>query len=83
MPALSKEGDRFKRVDMLIDVATKALRIKFDQLHPPETLQETLRSNKCKIIRHISRNQENILYSITGKLNIILSLCFFGINRFI
>lgn len=74
MAALSKEEDRFTRVNMLIGVATQALRIKFNQWQPPGALPVTLHKIKTKIIPSITRIQENILYPKLGKLHIISSL---------
>lgn len=70
MTALSKKKDRFERVEMLIGVATKALRIKFDQLHPPATLQETLRTYQTEIMPYLDRDQEIIDY---GKIDTVSS----------
>ncbi|CAC5379184.1 unnamed protein product [Mytilus coruscus] len=66
MAALSRKGDRFKRAELLIDVGTAALRSKFDILHPPETLKDTLMKNKLFIMPKRSRQELAIPYPKSG-----------------
>ncbi|XP_071121715.1 uncharacterized protein [Mytilus edulis] len=80
MAALSQEGDRFKRAEMLIDIGTDALRLKFDELLPTTTLQETLQPMKSVMKRKASRPHVAILYPTNGtvlSMNMDLTLMAF------
>ncbi|CAC5410137.1 unnamed protein product [Mytilus coruscus] len=60
------EEDRFIRTQKLMDVATDALRVKFDDWHPPKTLKETLRFYKKNIMKNINRKDQDKLYPESG-----------------
>lgn len=66
MAALSQEGDRFKRADLLLDIGTEALRLKFDKWLPQTKLQEKLQEVKNDMKRLTDRTQFPKLYPKYG-----------------
>lgn len=67
MAALSQAEDRFKRAELLIDIGTQALRLRFDEWRPPTTLQEKLQEAEHIIKRIASCQQIKTLYPKYGK----------------
>ncbi|XP_063400193.1 uncharacterized protein LOC134684814 [Mytilus trossulus] len=60
------DEDRFIRIQKLMGAATDALRQKFDERHPPKTLEETLKFYKKGIMKNINRTDQEKLYPKSG-----------------
>lgn len=72
MAAISKQEDKFIRLEKLIDLGTKALRHKFNILLPPYKLQKQMETFKPNITHRISRQEFDRLYPQGGGNNLQL-----------
>lgn len=70
MAAISKQEDKFIRLEKLIDLGTKALRHKFNILLPPYKLQKQMETFKPTITHRISRQEFDRLYPQGGGNNL-------------
>ena len=71
LSTLTEEESNFLRfLNLILRIATEAVRAYFDAVHPPATLQNDLASNHHTLSqirgRVIKKHQWNILYSGTG-----------------